>query len=271
MKKVLVVGVAACLAFAHAHAAGSEISIDGVAFEDVVEIPTNKLLLRPLDASPGDVNLYCSPTWAGSVIVIDDIAVALNSIANDAAKKNAALRINGSKVDLVLTGHMTSPLKNEPDTVARLVARANRDCQRKEEPKPETAEAETSRFDTPGKMMRITKALTRAKKKWEMMGDDLCNNPDSCVVFVGNFQVLATGGIVTVMVSSQETIEDYVEVCGIVLAGLGDMKRKTAYSYVLQSFQDASIAGRVKYKAGGVEIRVSPSFDDRLECSFFQR
>ena len=265
MKRALVFALFAASLGGGANAADAEISIDGIAYDDVVTISTNKLLLRPLDIHPDDAVLYCSASWEGSIIVIQSVAVALNSIANDAAKKNASLRVNGRKVDLVSKEHMTSPLKNEPDTVARLVTRADRDCQRKEEPKPEVVESETSKFDTPDKMQRITKALTRAKKKWEGMGDELCNSPDSCMVFVGNFQILATGGVVTVMVSSQEAIEDYVDVCSVVLAGLGNMKRRTAYSYVLQSFQDASIAGRVKYNAGECQEFCAGGHDDEKE------
>ncbi len=146
MKLALVFTLLATSSIGNALASDMEMSIDGIAYEDVVEIPTNKLLLRPLDASPNDVNFYCSPTWAGAVIVIDDIAVALNPVANKAAKKNAALRIDGNRVDFVPTGSKKSPLKNEPDTVARLVSRADRDCKQKEEPKPEvTAKAEPRR------------------------------------------------------------------------------------------------------------------------------
>ncbi|WP_242221726.1 hypothetical protein [Shinella zoogloeoides] len=194
MKSVLAVGIATCLAFGHAHAAGSEISIDGIAFEDVVEIPTNKLLLRPLGVSPDDVNLYCSPTWAGSIAVIEGVAIALNPIANKAAKKNSALRINGSRVDFVSTGAKRSPLKNEPDTVARLVARTDRDCVKNEKAAPEEA-AKSPPLRT--KQENVLNHIAEV-----MVIDELCDRLEINTVFVSlaatyngvNAQDIASGG-----------------------------------------------------------------------------
>lgn len=176
MKRALIFILLATSSIGGIQAAETELSVDGVAYEDVIEIPTNKLLLRPLDVSPEDVNLYCSPTWAGSAIVIDGVAVALNPVANKAAKKKVTLRINGGKIDFVSTESKKSPLRNDPDTVARIIARADRDCQRKEEPQPKlVAKAETRNSKQENVLNHIAEV---------MVIDDLCDRLEVNLVLV---------------------------------------------------------------------------------------
>ncbi|HEV7418173.1 MAG TPA: hypothetical protein VGN98_18650 [Tianweitania sediminis] len=99
-------------------------------------------------------------------------------------------------------------------------------------------------------------------------GEDGCRDEKFCAGYFGNIQVSAIGFTFDVMPSSQDPQETYLSACAGALAGLGGMNVDLAIGAVAQAFSAASMSGPVELELSGVEMKVRPGYDDRLECSF---
>jgi hypothetical protein len=113
--------------------------------------------------------------------------------------------------------------------------------------------------------------LQANKIKWETTGAELCINDQACSIMVGNVQVNAVGYTIEAMTTSQDPASKYQKTCAAILAGLLETDIRSATSYVLQGFDDASRLGAAKYTIGKTSFKVSPSFDDRLGCEFVRK
>jgi hypothetical protein len=136
--KILGIVAAGIASFAsYSSAADVEITIKSETkqqvVEDFIEVPTTVLLFRPLPIKPEDADMYCSPTWFGSFLIIEGIAVALNAAAIEATHRRSKLTFDGVVLEFVDPTSIKSPLRTSPDAVRKLVARAGRVCHKIEE------------------------------------------------------------------------------------------------------------------------------------------
>jgi hypothetical protein len=121
--------------------------------------------------------------------------------------------------------------------------------------------------DTAANMKSIVAALEAIDRSWEPAGSDICRNEKTCSIFTGEIQLAAIGASVDVF-TADVPFEDYADVCAAALAGLTSGKHDAAVTYVAQGFREAASAGSARHEIAGVDFRVKPGLDDRLECSF---
>lgn len=141
MKKILVVGLAMCLAIAHAHATDIDLAIPlkgkkTQSVSDFKSVPTTEMLFRPVTELFTTSSLYCSEGWLGSILHVGDLIIALDARANEAAKKRTKAKVDGKPVNFIASDSAKSPLRQNPEVVARLVGRSEKDCFKVEEKKP---------------------------------------------------------------------------------------------------------------------------------------
>lgn len=120
-------------------------------------------------------------------------------------------------------------------------------------------------------MSAVTIALSKQRIKWEPQGDQVCFHDKFCAVMAGPIQINATGFIVDVLVSSMASTEQYFKVCSAALSGLATISKGNSQTYIRQAFEEASVAGAAKFEINTTTIRVKPSLDSRLECSFVKK
>ncbi|PWE56378.1 hypothetical protein DEM27_08230 [Metarhizobium album] len=146
MRKLI---VAACLTLVASGAVCQELklSVPGkgkktTEVHDFKLVPVTKLLMRPTDIEPDDVQLYCSPSWQGVVVAIGNRLIAIDQDAIASLKRKPKGEVNGKRTKLIDAKASESPLRDYPDTISKLAKRGDRECEVKETPDmsvPETA------------------------------------------------------------------------------------------------------------------------------------
>ena len=103
-------------------------------------------------------------------------------------------------------------------------------------------------------------------------GPNYCLHDKFCEAFAGEIQVQAHGlGVVTLLTTTRESQATYRDACAGAFAGLSGSDYGFSRELVAEAFAEAAINGRFRRTVAGVELSVSPSLDDLLECRLFKR
>lgn len=140
MRQTILAAVASVCASFSAHAADIDLSIPlkgkkTQSVNDFKSVPTTEMLFRPVTELFSSSSLYCSEGWLGSILHVGDVIIALDAHANEAAKKRTKAKVDGKLVSFIASDSAKSPLRQNPEVVARLVGRAEKDCFKVEEKK----------------------------------------------------------------------------------------------------------------------------------------
>jgi hypothetical protein len=99
----------------------------------------------------------------------------------------------------------------------------------------------------------------------------LCTNDNYCNGLNSEVLVTTMGQRVDVSPSKHDTIEFYHRTCSAILSGLGDIHPESARQYMAELFNAAAQhGGDAQADISGVDARVRPSYDDRLQCEFIK-
>ena len=99
----------------------------------------------------------------------------------------------------------------------------------------------------------------------------LCRQNGYCDFSIGLFRVQVYGaGLATVETTNQASRTDYLEMCAVVFSGISGADMQYAVETVGIAYGAALTAGRFERDFSGVEVKVSPSLGDDLQCRFFK-
>ncbi len=101
--------------------------------------------------------------------------------------------------------------------------------------------------------------------------NNICFHDKSCTIYANKVQIQGLHKSIEALTSSQVNPKIYQQVCSAIMISLTGANKELVEQHIYQYFNYASLNGRSKWEALGIEVTISPDSQNLLGCSFFKK
>ena len=101
--------------------------------------------------------------------------------------------------------------------------------------------------------------------------NNICFHDKSCTIYANKVQIQGLHKSIEALTSSQVNPKIYQQVCSAIMISLTGANKELVEQHINQYFNYASLNGRSKWEALGIEVTISPDSQNLLGCSFFKK